>query len=75
MPHLSNLELSTCTISYLNQQRENLKFVVGLAFKQSQIKICDKSVRDIVKKWGKSCSVGDHPRPNKNKHLVTNTCP
>ena len=34
---------------------------------------CDKSVRNIVKKWEKSCSVGDKPRPNKDKLLISNT--
>ena len=47
--------------------KKKFKIAQGLTLNQCQIKICDKSVRNIVKKWEKSCSVCDNPRPNKNK--------
>ena len=42
------------------------------AFEKYKIKICDKSVRNLVKKWKETGNVGDKPRPNKQKLLISN---
>ena len=76
MPHLSNFERMRIVDLYNKlpkSTKSKFEVVAGLAFNQYQIKICDKSVRNIVKKWEKSCSVGDKPRPNKDKLLISNT--
>ena len=76
MPHLSNFERMRIVDLYNKlpkSTKSKFEVVAGLAFNQYQIKISDKSVRNIVKKWEKSCSVGDKPRPNKDKLLISNT--
>ena len=53
MPHLTTFERIR-VIDLFNHQ----------AFEKYKIKICDKSVRNLVKKWNETGNVGDKPRPN-----------
>ena len=55
-----------------NTTKKKFEVVAGLALKTYHIKICGKSVQNIIAKWVKSCSVADKPRPNKEKLLISN---
>ena len=75
MPHLSILERMRVVDLFNklpNATKKKFEVVAGLALKQYHIKICGKSVQNIVAKWAKSCSVADKPRPNKEELLISN---
>ena len=75
MPHLTTFERIRVIDLFNNLPVETkckFEVVAHQAFEKYKIKICDKSVRNLVKKWKETGNVGDKPRPNKQKLLISN---
>ena len=75
MPHLTTFERIRVIDLFNNLPVETkckFEVVAHQAFEKYKIKICDKSVRNLVNKWKETGNVGDKPRPNKQKLLISN---